>query len=71
MIESEAEVISYDVTTNLEFNQSEEEIKKQKELNDEDKEREEALDLDQDLKDEEVDDEMTDDEFTKFENRDE
>jgi hypothetical protein len=69
MLDSEAEVISYDQTTELIFNQTEEDIKKEKELNEEDKEREEALDLDQDLADEEVDDPDTEDEFTKMEVR--
>lgn len=69
MIESEAEVISFDVTTELQFNQTEEEIKKEQELNDEERERQEALDIEQDIPDEEMDDEMTDDEFTKFEVR--
>jgi hypothetical protein len=69
MIESEAEVISYDVTTDLIFNQTEEEQKAQKVLNDDLQEEKDALDIDQDLKDEEVDDDMTEDEFTKFEVR--
>jgi len=69
MIESEAEVISYDVTTNLVFNETEEEQKQAKELNTDAQEEKDALDIEQDLPDEEVDDEMTDDEFTKFEVR--
>lgn len=69
MIDSEAEVISYDQSGTLQFNQTEEDIKKEKELNEEDKEREDALDLDQDEKNEEFDDPDTDDEFTKMEVR--
>jgi hypothetical protein len=69
MLDSEAEVISFDQTTELIFNQSEEDIKKEKELNEENKEREESLDIDQDIKDEEVDDPDTEDEFTKMEVR--
>jgi len=69
MIDSDAEIISYDQSGTLQFNQTEEDIKKEKELNEEDKEREDALDLDQDEKDEELDDPDTDDEFTKMEVR--
>jgi hypothetical protein len=69
MIESEAEIISYDVTTDLIFNQSEAEQKEKKELNDDAQEEKDALDIDQDLKDEYLDDPDTEDEFTQFEVR--
>ena len=69
MIESEAEVISFDVTTDLVFNETEEEQKEKKELSDDAQEEKDALDIEQDIPDEEVDDDMTADEFTKFEVR--
>ena len=70
MIESDAEIISYDQTTDLIFNQTEEEVKKVQQLNEDSQEEKDALDIEQDLPDEELDDPDTDDEFTKFEVRD-
>ena len=69
MIESEAEVISYDVTTDLIFNETEEDKNKKKESNSDFQEEKDALDIEQDLPDEEFDDPDTDDEFSKFEVR--
>jgi len=69
MIESEAEIISYDVTTDLIFNETEEEKKNTKESNSDFQEEKDALDIEQDLPDEEFDDPDTDDEFSKFEVR--
>ena len=69
MIESEAEIISYDQTTDLQFNQTEEQQKEAKELNEDAQEEKDALDLEQDIPDEETDDDFTQDEFTKFEVR--
>ena len=45
MIESEAEVISFDVTTELQFNQTEEEVKKVEQINEDLREEKDALDL--------------------------
>jgi len=70
MIESVAEVISFDQTTNLEFNNTEEEIKVIKEINEDAQEEKDALDIEQDIPNEELDDPDTEDEFTKFEVRD-
>lgn len=70
MIESVAEIVSFDQTTDLQFNQTDEEIKISKELNENAKEEKDALDIEQDLPDEELDDPDTEDEFTKFEVRD-
>ena len=57
-------------TTNLVFNETEEEQKEKKELNDDAQEEKDALDIEQDIPDEEVDDDMTADEHTKFEQHD-
>ena len=67
MIESVAEIISFDQTTNLQFNQTEEEQKIIKELNEDDQEEKDALDIQQDIPDEELDDPDTEDEHTLFE----
>jgi hypothetical protein len=70
MIESNAEIISFDQTTDLQFNQTDEEKVEEKELSEDAQEEKDALDIEQDIVDEEVDDEYTLDEFTRFENRD-
>ena len=70
MMDSDAEIISYDQTTNLQFNQTEEEKTEERQLSEDAQEEKDALDIEQDLVDEEVDDEYTLDEFTLFENRD-
>jgi hypothetical protein len=67
MIESVAETVSYDQTTDLEFHQTEEQVKVVKELNEDAKEEKDALDIEQDLPDEETDDPDTEDEHTQFE----
>ena len=67
MIESVAEIVSFDQTTDLEFNQTEEQVKVVKELNEDAREEKDALDIEQDLPDEELDDPDTEDEHTKFE----
>jgi hypothetical protein len=67
MIESVAETISFDQTTELEFHQTEEQVKVAKELNEDVREEKDALDIEQDLPDEELDDPDTEDEHTKFE----
>jgi hypothetical protein len=67
MIESVAETVSFDQTTDLEFHQTEEQVKVAKELNEDAREEKDALDIEQDLPDEELDDPDTEDEHTKFE----
>jgi hypothetical protein len=69
MIESDAEVISYDQTTDLQFNQTNEEKEKEVQLSEDMQEENDALDLEQDEVNEETDDEYTADEFTRFEVR--
>jgi hypothetical protein len=66
MMDSHAEIISFDHGNELQFNQTEEEIAIEKELSDDMKEERDALDIEQDLKDEELDDPDTEDEHTQF-----
>jgi len=70
MMDSHAEIISFDHGNELQFNQTEEEIAIEKELSDDMKEERDALDIEQDLKDEELDDPDTEDEHTQFVDQD-
>ena len=70
MMESHAEIISFDHGNDLQFNQTEEEIAIEKELNEDMKEERDALDIEQDIPDEEIDDPDAEDEHTKFEDHD-
>jgi hypothetical protein len=67
MMDSQAEIISFDQGNQLQFNQTEEEIAIEKELSEDMKEEKDALDIEQDIPDEEMDDPDTEDEHTKFE----
>jgi hypothetical protein len=70
MIESVAETVSFDQTTDLEFHQTEDQVKVAKELNEDAREESDALDIEQDIPDEETDDPDSADEHTKFEDHD-
>ena len=70
MMDSQAEIISFDQGNQLQFNQTEEEIAIEKELSEDMKEEKDALDIEQDIPDEEMDDPDTEDEHTKFEDHD-
>jgi hypothetical protein len=71
MMDSQAEIISFDQGNQLQFNQTEEEIAIEKELSEDMKEEKDALDIEQDIPDEEMDDPDTEDEHTKFEDHSE
>jgi hypothetical protein len=70
MMDSQAEIISFDQGNQLQFNQTEEEIAIEKELSDDMREEKDALDIEQDIPDEEIDDPDAEDEHTKFEDHD-